>query len=93
MIQDKELIKKIEKALLELNKKRLSSDEVIIDKFINLYLEVLNIVKNKQENELSKQDFIRIKTLGRAYMEMSSDYRQDFLYAMSDVETAIKKYF
>jgi hypothetical protein len=93
LIQDRDLIKKIEKVLLELNKKRSSSDEVIIDRFINLYLEVLNIVKSKQKKELSEDDFIKIKTLGRAYLETSSDYRQDFLYAMSDVENAIKKYF
>ena len=93
MKKNQEIINRVEKALIELRKKQGESDETIIDRFIRLYEEVLNTLNTKDESELSRVDFVSIKTLGRAYMETSNDYRQDFLYAMSDVGVVIKKYF
>lgn len=93
MESNKDLNSKVEKVLTDLRKKQAESDEVIIDRFIKLYEEVLKTLNTKKGSELSKADFVAIKTLGRAYLETSSDYRQDFLFSMSDVEMAIKKYF
>ncbi|MEJ8553926.1 hypothetical protein [Tepidibacter sp. Z1-5] len=82
----------LERALALMEKKLLKSNESIIKVFINEYNRVLGII-NYDSKDISNGELRKMKMFTRMYMETSSDYKQDFLYAMGDVESAIKKHF
>lgn len=82
----------MEKALILMKKKHLESNEPILTYFIAEYKRVLDIIESDGE-AIQKKEFGLIKSFSRMYMETSSDYRQNFLNAMGEVENIIKKYF
>ncbi|WDV45177.1 hypothetical protein PV797_16870 [Clostridiaceae bacterium M8S5] len=86
-MENTELKKLIENALVLLEKKYSETKEDIIKTFIDEYTRVLSLLQNKSTKSIKLE---KIKTFTRMYMETSSNYAQDFLYAMSKVEEAIK---
>ena len=82
----------LEKALVLMERKLLESNESIIKDFINEYNRILNIISDENKR-IPNEELRKMKTFTRMYMETSSNYKQDFLYAMGDVERAIKKHF
>lgn len=85
-----DLIENMKKALMLMEKKRSESQEEILVDFIQEYKRVLSKLEEQKEN-IQSSEFGKIKSFTRMYMETSSDYRQEFLNAMSVVEDIIKK--
>lgn len=81
----------VEKALALLNKQYSETNEKIIKEFIEKYSDALSIISHNKQ--LEKKDFAKILNLTRMYAETSSNYSQNFLDAMYEVESYIKKIY
>jgi hypothetical protein len=79
----------LEKALKGLREKESNSAEAVITDFIALYEAALCSLDEGVPEEDAERFCVMLLGRVRQYMECSSDYGQEFLYSMSEVEQVV----
>jgi len=89
----KELENQLEITIQKLEEKYSESGEQIIDDYLNSYKSALSSLKSETGSQMSQITLRKLRQLlscARGYMEVSSDYMQEFLGEMGKSEKLIK---
>lgn len=80
------LINQLKKTIRLLEEKQAASNEAVISEFIEKYKVAISHINSSEDTKPLR----KLLNCARGYLETSSDYEQDFLYAMGETEQLIK---
>jgi len=86
---DKKILDQLNIAFEALQEKQSNSPEKIIEGYIKKYEFALNIASSNNKRELANA-LVSLKGLARGYLEVSSNYSQNFLHEMDKLESLLK---